>query len=44
MSTDPESLVGFGNDTVQIKQEIYEFQMENDILRSEDEAKMDKDQ
>ena len=44
MSTDPETLVGFGNPTVQIKQEIFEFEMENDILNSADEAKMEPDQ
>ena len=44
MSTDPETLVGFGNPTVMIKQEIFDFEMENDILKSEDEAKMDPDQ
>ena len=44
MSTDPETLVGFGNHTVQIKQEVFEFEMENDILNSADEAKMEPDQ
>ena len=40
MFTDPEDLVGLTNATTQIKEEPvdFEFRMENDILRSEDEA------